>query len=147
MSKVCGREVQPSRCPSACPRGRWCFFLLAHMGMSVLTPAALLDADGLIPAEHTPPFPSSQHCIVGSLAAHSAEARAATADRRSLWLQHLTLLGIYSFCGRCSSVSICALRNELGSICSLRVFRSLNPSTASLLLEQGGRLENHKNFL
>lgn len=41
------------------------------------------------------------------------------------------------------SIHLCSL----GNICSLRVFRSLNPITASPLLEQGGRSENHKNFL
>lgn len=149
MSEVCGGEVRPSRCPTAYLRGRCLFCAGTYGNASALVPAALLDADGPVPAEgRGNPSLSRLAALHSSFAAaHPTEARAATADRRSLWLQNLTLLRIYSFCGRCSSVSICALGNEIGNICSLRVFRSLNPITASLLLEQGGRLENHKNFL
>lgn len=147
MSEVCGREAEPSRCPNAYLRGRCLFFCWHTWGRLCSRSRGSVGYRRAYPRGAHPSLSRLAGLYGRFAAAHPAESRAVTADRRSLWLQHMPLLRIYQFCGRCSSVSVCALGNELGNICSLRVFRSLNPSTASLLLEQGGRLENHKDFL
>lgn len=65
---------------------------------SAVALAALLDADERIPAEHTPPFPGSQHCIVGSLQPILPREQQPQLAGKACGCS-MRLLGIYSFVG------------------------------------------------
>lgn len=98
--------------------------------------AALLDGDGPLPAEHTPPFP------VGSL--QPSRPREEQPLLTEACGCSMTLLRIYSFVGEAPQYSpVLSGTKYLLPSC----VQQLKSQHGMFAARQGSRLENHKNFL
>lgn len=98
--------------------------------------AAVLDGDGPLPAEHTPPFP------VGSL--QPSRPREEQPLLTEACGCSMTLLRIYSFVGEAPQYPpVLSGTKYLLPSC----VQQLKSQHGMFAARQGSRLENHKNFL